>query len=82
MPLGSQVSPGMVISVDDDLYRVDSCVKVTMGKRPAVFKTKLRHLVTDDVLEKNFQPDQTIEEVFLQEKNLEYLYPEKKSIFF
>lgn len=75
------ITPGMVISLKKELYRVDSCVKVT-AKGPAFIKAKLRHLITDEVLEKNFKPNQEVEEVFLGERQLEFLYVEDKDFLF
>ncbi len=77
----SQISPGMVISLQGELFRVDSSIKVA-AKGPAFIKAKLRNLITDEVLEKNFKADQVVEEVFLEERDLEYLYLEGKNYLF
>lgn len=81
MVANSQITPGMIISIKSDLFRVDSCIKVS-AKGPAFLKTKLRNLITDEVVEKNFKPDQEVNEVFLQERELEFLYPENKDYLF
>lgn len=77
----TQISPGMVISLKGELYRVDSSVKVT-AKGPPFIKTKLRNLITDEVVEKNFKPTQAVDEVFLDERELEFLYLEGKNYLF
>lgn len=83
MPTGSQITPGMVLSIDDKLYRVESSVKVTLSKGAAPFvKTKLKNLLSEEVLEKNFKQNQEVEEVFLSESHLEYLYLEGKNYLF
>ncbi len=79
--LGSQITPGMTIDVDGRVYRVESCVKVTAKATPFL-KTKLRDMITDNMVEKNFKTTQTVIEVFLQEHNLEFLYLEKASFLF
>jgi elongation factor P len=76
MVASSQISPGMIIKVDDKLFRVESSVKVTVAKGTPFIKTKLRDLVNDKVVEKNFKPTQQIEEAVLKEKPLEFLYLE------
>jgi elongation factor P len=45
-------------------------------------KTKLRNLMTEEIVEKNFKLDQILQEVSLLEKNLEFLYPEGKEFLF
>lgn len=72
----------MTISIEGKVYRVDSSVKVTVAKGVPFIKTKLRDLITDEVIEKSFKPDQPITEVNLTERSLEYLYPEKKEYLF
>ena len=72
----------MTISVEGKIYRVESSVKVTTPKGAPFIKTKLKNLITEEVVEKNFKVDQPVEAVFLSEKNLEYLYMEGKDYLF
>ena len=81
-PTTTQLTPGMTIDVDGQIFRVDSCVKVSSPKGPAFMKAKLRDLVSDDVTEKNFKLNQPLQEVHLQEHDLEFLYPEKEGYLF
>lgn len=78
----TQIHPGMTIQIEGKIYRVESTVKVSPPKGSAFLKTKLRDLVNDAIIEKNFKPDQSIEEVALVEHDLEYLYPEGKNYLF
>ncbi|MCH9704042.1 MAG: elongation factor P [Chlamydiae bacterium] len=78
----SQLSPGMILTVDKKLFRVESCVKVTAPKGPPFMKVKLRNLATEKVVERNFKMDQEVEEVTLDERRLEYLYLEGKDYCF
>lgn len=76
------ISPGMTISLQGKLYRVESAVKVTVAKGKPFVKTKLRNLADDEIIEKNFKPDQEVKEVNVSERNLEFLYLEGKDYFF
>ncbi len=78
----NQISPGMTISVDGAIYRVESAVKVTVAKGTPFIKTKLKNLMTEELVEKNFKEGQTVQEVALDERNLEYLYVEGKDFLF
>lgn len=82
MTTSNQITPGTTISLDGKVYRVESCVKVTVAKGVPFIKTKLKNLMTNEVLEKNFKVDQEIEEVKLNERSLEYLYMEGKQHLF
>lgn len=77
-----QITPGITISLDGKVYRVESSVKVTVAKGTPFIKTKLRELMTDVVIEKNFKLNQPITEVSLVEHTLEFLYPEGKDYLF
>lgn len=78
----NQINPGMTISLDGKIYRVESSVKVTVAKGVPFIKTKLKNLVTEEVIEKNFKVDQSVDEVALLERVLEFLYMEGKEYLF
>jgi elongation factor P len=78
----SQITPGMILSVDGKIYRVESAVKVTVAKGVPFIKTKLKNLMSDELVEKNFKVGQTVEEVSLAERRLEFLYLEGKDYLF
>ena len=82
MPISNQLSPGMTININKKIYRVESCVKISVTKGTPVIKTKLRDLITEEVIEKNFKQSQNIQEVSLVEHDLEYLYIEGKNYLF
>ncbi len=82
MTTSNQITPGMTIELEEKIYRVESSVKVTMAKGVPFVKTKLKNLMNEEVLEKNFKLDQQIKEVKLNERELEYLYMEGKKHLF
>ncbi len=82
MTTANQISPGMTINIDGKIFRVESSVKVTVAKGTPFVKTKLRNLITDEVIEKSFKLDQAIQEVMMAERILEFLYPEGKAYLF
>lgn len=82
MVASSQIIPGMIVSIGKQLYRVESSVKVAVTKGSPFIKTKLRSLSTNKVSEKNFKPDQSIKEVALEQRTLEFLYADGKEFLF
>jgi elongation factor P len=82
MTTSNQLVPGMTLSLDGKIYRVDSCVKVTVAKGVPFIKTKLKNLLSDEMVERNFKLGQPIQDVALMERRLEYLYLEGKDYLF
>ncbi|MCH9626590.1 MAG: Elongation factor P [Chlamydiales bacterium] len=82
MVASQQIVPGMTLSVDGKLFRVESVVKVTVAKGQPFIKTSLRNLATDKPVEKNFKVGQEVLDVQLEERVLEFLYLEGKSYLF
>src|ERR1700733_14943357 len=82
MATSNQLSPGMTISLNGKLYRVEACVKVTVAKGNPFIKTKLRDLTSDEMIEKNFKLNQPIKDVSVAERSLEYLYLDGKEYLF
>jgi elongation factor P len=82
MATSNQITPGMILSVDGKIFRVESCVKVTVAKGVPFIKTKLKNLMTDEGIEKNFKLNTPVQEVSLTERKLEYLYLEGKDYLF
>ena len=78
----SQIVPGMIISIGKKIFRVELSVMVTVSKGVPFIKTKLKNIMTDELVEKNFKQDQEVNEVKLMEKVIEYLYLEGKSHLF
>lgn len=82
MATSNQLTPGMTISINNKLYRVESSVKVTVPKGTPFIKTKLKDLNSNDIVEKNFKLNQPIKDVSLAERRLEFLYPEGEGFLF
>lgn len=82
MVSSSQITPGMMIFVEKKIYRVESCLVVKTKQGSSFVKTSLRDLSNDKIIEKNFNVNKEVKEVVLNERNLEFLYPEGKKYLF
>lgn len=82
MVLSDQITPGMTLQIGSKLYRVESTVKVSVKKGAPFIKTKLRDIHSNELVEKSFKLNQSVSEVALKERMLEYLYLEGKSYLF
>lgn len=72
----------MTLSINNKLYRVESSVKVTLPKGVPFIKAKLRDLASQTVVEKNFKLNQVLKDVVLNERKLEFLYPQGNEFLF
>lgn len=82
MITSSQITPGVTLSINRKLYRVESAVKVTVRKGAPFIKTKLRDLNNNQIIEKNFKLNESLQDAALEEKSLEFLYIEGKDFLF
>jgi len=82
MATSNQLNPGMTISINNKLYRVESSVKVTVPKGTPFIKARLKDLTSNDIVEKSFKLNQPIKDVTLAERRLEFLYPEGEGFLF
>jgi len=82
MAISNHLQPGMIISIKNDVFRVEACMKVTAPKGAPFIKTTLKNLTNNKTVEKNFKLDQTIKEVALTQRQLEFLYLEGKDYLF
>jgi elongation factor P len=64
----------MAIKIENNLFSVIEYQHVKPGKGSAFVRTKLRNLKTGNVLEKTFRSVEKIEDVFMEMKNLQFLY--------
>lgn len=82
MTTSNQITPGMILSIDGKMYRVESMVRVTVPKGAPFIKSKLREVNSGKVIEKNYKLNQAVTEVALIERRLEFLYMEEHSYLF
>lgn len=82
MAISNNLTPGMIINIKGELFKVESALKVAAPKGAPFIKVKLKDLESGKVQEKNFKLDQSIKEVTLVARQLEFLYMEGKNYLF
>ncbi len=70
----NEIKSGVTIFVDGEVYVVIETQHVKPGKGAAFVRAKLRNLKNSNIQEKTFRGDEKIEEAFVEEKRLQYLY--------
>ena len=70
------------IEFDGKLWYVVEYQKVSRPRLAALFRTKLKNIETGQVLEKNFLPSETVGEVFVDTKEMQYSYEDGDLVYF
>lgn len=83
MVIASQLRPGMVLRMGEDLLKVEESVyHVGQGKMPGSVHAKLRNARTGSLKEPRFRPEERLEDVLLEKQEMEFLYSDEESATF
>ena len=77
-----QIRKGMIIRVQDRLYRVEEREHVTPGKGQAVVQTKIRDLTDMTIRNYRFRSSEKVERVVLETREVAYLYQDGSQYIF
>lgn len=70
----NEIKSGLTILVDGQAYQVIEFQHVKPGKGAAFVRVKLKNLKNASIQERTFRGDEKIEEAFINERKLQYLY--------
>ncbi len=78
----TQIRKGIIILLNDRLYRVEEMEHVTPGKGQALVQTKIRDLTDMSVRNFRFRPGEKVEKVVLETKEITFSYNDGDQYFF
>ncbi|PIT93600.1 elongation factor P [Candidatus Falkowbacteria bacterium CG10_big_fil_rev_8_21_14_0_10_43_11] len=78
----TELKLGTLIKINSEPYVIIRSDHHKMGRGGAVLKTKLKNLITGNVLEKTFQGNDKAEEAATEEKTANYLYKDQNEAHF
>ncbi len=78
----SQFKGGVIIKFNNDLCEIIEFQLVKMQQRQPIVRTKLRNIKTGNVLEQAFRSGDKFEDVYLEDKPIQYLYHEGNKYHF
>lgn len=78
----SDVKQNATIEYDGKLWLVVEYQKVSRPRLAALFRTKLKNIETGQVVEKNFLPSETVGEVAVTVKDMQYSYEDGDIVYF
>lgn len=70
----TQIRKGMVIKLEEEIYKVLETTHITPGRWKAVVQTKLRSLRDHTLLDHRFRSNDRVEQAFLEKVEMEYLF--------
>jgi elongation factor P len=78
----TQIRKGMIIIMDGTLYRVMEMQLITPGRWKAMVQTKLRNIRAGSQTEHRFRSEERLEQAYLEEVEMEFLYQQSDDYFF
>lgn len=78
----TEIRKGMVLRMDGDLYLVLEREHVTPGNWRAMIQTEMRSLKSGTKTQKRFRSNDQVEDVYVETRSFEYLYPEADAYVF
>jgi elongation factor P len=72
--LATRLRTGMIIKLDNDLFRIHDLMHVTPGNLRGFVRVKARNLRTQAMSEQKLRSEDVIERATLDEKEMQYLY--------
>ncbi len=72
----SDIRKGLCIKYSNDIYKIIEFMHVKPGKGPAFVRTKLKSVTTGKVVDNTFSAGHKIEDVRVETRSYQFLYPE------
>ncbi len=73
---------GVTFEFEGNIFNVVDFQHVKPGKGAAFVRTKIKNIVTGQVLERTFNPTEKVEEAKIEKKEMQYLYNEGDIYYF
>jgi len=78
----SDIRKGLCIKYNHDIFKIIEFLHVKPGKGPAFVRTKLKSVTTGKVIDNTFSAGHKIEDVRVETRSYQYLYPEGETYHF
>ena len=74
--------PGVVVTLDGDLYAIVSSQHVKRGRGSAYVRARVRNLKTGAITERTFNAGERVPHAFLERRDMQYLYHQDEEFIF
>ncbi|PCH53234.1 MAG: elongation factor P [Flavobacteriaceae bacterium] len=82
MATTSDIRNGLCLRYNNDIFKVVEFLHVKPGKGPAFVRTKMKSLSTGKVLDNTFPAGRKIEDIRVETRKYQFLYPEGDTFHF
>ncbi len=82
MYTASNLRKGLKVTIDNEPYIVTAFDFSKPGKGQALYRTKLRNMITGLTMDRTFREGDTFEPASLEERDMQYLYKEGDHYYF
>ena len=83
MMIASQLRPGAVLKIGEELFKVEECVyHLGQGKMPGSVHAKLRNVLKGSFKELRWRPEERLDDVLLEKQEMEFLFSDADSATF
>ena len=72
--LATQLRKGMIVKIDNKLFRIFDRQHVTPGNLRGFVRVKMRNIQSGSMAEEKFRSEDIVERVALEQKEMQYLY--------
>jgi translation elongation factor P/translation initiation factor 5A len=80
--LATQLRKGMIVKVDNKLFRIFDRQHVTPGNLRGFVRVKMRNIQNGAMAEEKFRSEDIVERVSLEQKEMQYLYNDAEGYHF
>jgi elongation factor P len=80
--LATQLRKGMIVKVDNKLFRIFDRQHVTPGNLRGFVRIKMRNIQNGSMAEEKFRSEDIVERVSLEQKEMQYLYNDAEGFHF
>jgi elongation factor P len=78
----SDLRKGLTITIDNEPYMVVSVEFAKPGKGQALYRTRLRNLLSGSMTDRTYRSGESLESATLDQRNMQYLYHEGGNYYF
>ncbi len=78
----NEIESGIGLVINGQIFIVTEFQHVKPGKGSAFVRVKLKSITTDSTLERTFRTSEKLDDVFIEERELEYLYASGDDLHF
>ncbi|MFH1858040.1 MAG: elongation factor P [Candidatus Omnitrophota bacterium] len=70
----NELKTGLTVKIDGNIYLIVGYQQVKPGKGASFVRVKLKNMLTDSLIDRTFRSSEKIEEAFVNERRVQYLY--------